>query len=49
MIGVGIDLGFVAHWHFALGNGASEGSIQGSLVILMTFVTFGIFICETSR
>ena len=33
----------------ALGNGAGEGSIHGSLVIPVTVVTFGICMCETSR
>ena len=33
----------------ALGNGAGEGSIHGSLVILVMVVTFGLCICETCR
>ena len=33
----------------ALGNGAGEDSIHGSLVIPVTVVSFGICICETIR
>ena len=42
-------LGICCPLALALGNGAGEGSIYGSLVMPMTVVTFGICICETSQ
>ena len=42
-------LGICCPLTLALGNGAGEGLIQGSLVIPVTVITFGICICETSR